>query len=78
MEMKEAYDVKELGKKLKAKGLASSEDLAEEVVKEVLVWVKDSATKSRTPYDDILIAVIPQIEKYALEFVDNIDKSDNA
>lgn len=78
MEMREAYNVKELGAKLKAKGLANAEDLAEDVIKEFLDWLKESAVKSKTPYDDILIAVIPQIEKFALEAADDIDKSDNA
>lgn len=71
--MEKAYDLKALVEKLKAKGLDVAEDAAKIVVEESFAWVEESAKLSATPYDDLLIAVIPVMKKEVLKAVDKID-----
>ena len=44
-----AYDVKELGLKLKDKGLVLAEETAEQVFECVVEWVEESAKASEMP-----------------------------
>lgn len=71
--MEKAYDLKALVEKLKAKGLDVAEDAAKVIVEESFAWVEESAKLSATPYDDLLIAVIPVMKKEVLKAVDKID-----
>lgn len=71
--MEKAYDIKELGRRLKAAGLVEVEDAAEAVVKEVVGFLKESAQLSTLPYDDLLLAVYPKIEELLLKQADKID-----
>ena len=71
--MEKAYDVKVLLEGLKGKGLDIAEDAAKIVVEEVLEWVVKSASVSKTPFDDVLAAVMPVAKKELLDIVDKID-----
>jgi len=70
---KKAYDLKELGSKLKDAGLELAEDAAAKCVVAVLDWAAESAKISANPYDDVALIVIPKIKEYALSKVDKID-----
>lgn len=71
--MEKAYDFKELGTKLAQKGLIQLEDSAEDIVKEVMTWLKESAVISKNPYDDMAMVIYPKIEELLLNKVDKID-----
>lgn len=73
MELKEAYDVKALGKKLEGRGLDLAEEGAKIVLEEVLVWISESASKSETPFDDIVATVLPLVKDEVLKQIDKID-----
>lgn len=70
---KKAYDLKDLAAKCKEKGLDVAEEGAKVLVQSVFEWVKESAALSKTPYDDMVMVVMPQLEKMALSEVDKID-----
>lgn len=71
--MEKAYDLKDLGEKLKNAGVPIAEDAIEEVFKKFMVWLKESADKSPNPYDDMAKFVYPKIEEFVLEKIDKID-----
>lgn len=71
--MEKAYDLKELGEKLKEAGLPVAEEAAEKVVGKVFEWLKDSAVLSKNPYDDMAMFVYPKIEEFIKEKLDKID-----
>lgn len=73
MELKEAYNVKELVEELKALGLGVAEDTAVQVLDKVLEWVKVSAEKSSTPYDDLVATIFPLLKTEVLKQIDKID-----
>ena len=78
MDMKEAYDLKAFGEKLKEQGL----ELAEEAVKAIYVafkaWLKESAAKSTNKIDDVVAGFIDQLDAVVLPKVDDINPADNA
>lgn len=67
------YDLKELGKALKAKGLTAVENCAKEVVEEVMAWLEASAKASKNPYDDMALVIFPKVKELILAQVDKID-----
>lgn len=71
--MEKAYDLGELGSLLKANGLELAEDAAKIVVSAVLQWVAESAKLSATPYDDMLVVIVPKVKDLILAQVDKID-----
>ena len=71
--MESAYDLKDLGKRLKEKGLVELEDGAEAIVKELFAWLRESAIMSPNIYDDMAMIVYPKIEEMILSQVDKID-----
>jgi len=70
---KKAYDLKDLGKKLKDEGLELAEDAAAKVVKCTLAWLKESAALSPNKMDDLVAPLLTPLEAYVLEQVDKID-----
>lgn len=70
---KKAYDVKVLMAKFKAKGLDLAEEAAIMVIEETCDWVSESAIISKTPFDDVLVAVMPTLKKEAVKAADKID-----
>ena len=75
--MEKAYDLKELAKKLKAKGLDVGEEMVVVLVEETFDWAAESAVLSKNPYDDILAVVAPHLKTAALAQVDKIDGEDD-
>ena len=71
--MEKSYDLKDLGKRLKEKGLVELEDGAEAIVKELFAWLRESAIMSPNVYDDMAMIVYPKIEEMILSQVDKID-----
>lgn len=71
--MEKAYDLADLGSKLKAAGLVEAEDAAENLVKIVFQWVQESAVLSATPYDDMAVIVLPLLQTMILKEIDKID-----
>ena len=71
--MEKAYDLKVLGERLKAKGLIVAEDAAEQVYDELRAWFEESAKLSATPYDDMALIVLPQVDVLVKEQIDKID-----
>lgn len=76
--MEKAYDIKVLAEQLKGKGLVLAEDAAEILLKEVFVWLRQSAVVSETPYDNMALVVLPKLEELALGLVDRIDGQSGA
>lgn len=70
---KKAYDIAELGKKLKDQGLAMAEESAELILKATFEWLEESAKLSATPYDDMALIVLPQVKSFIGKQVDKID-----
>jgi L-cystine uptake protein TcyP (sodium:dicarboxylate symporter family) len=71
--MEKAYDIKDLGEKLKQIGLPMAEVAAEQVLSKVVEWIKESAAISKNPYDDMALIVIPLIEEKIKKAIDKID-----
>ena len=64
---------KELLDALKAKGLDVGEDVAMELVKLVFPFLGRLVLLTENKVDDMLIAVLPIIEKQVIELLDKID-----
>ena len=71
--MENAYDLKELGARLKVVGLDAAEDALKAAVPVLSQWLKESAALSATPWDDMALVVWPQVEKLLLEKADKVD-----
>lgn len=71
--MEKAYDIKDLGEKLKAAGLPVVEGAAEVVLEKVIAWIKESAMISKTPYDDMAMVILPLIEEKIKKEINKID-----
>ena len=72
--MVKAYDLKELGEKLKAKGLPVLEDTAEKVYEAVKEWVQESAVVSENKIDDVAVPLaFPILDKVVEPAIDSID-----
>lgn len=71
--MEKAYDIKDLGEKLKAAGLPVVEGAAEVVLEKVIAWIKESAMISKTPYDDMTMVILPLIEEKIKKEINKID-----
>lgn len=63
-----AYDVKVLGQKLVKRLLVA----AKGGVQDASQWVQDSVKESPTPYDDLLLAVVPSVEAWGTAQLDKL------
>jgi len=68
-----AYDVKELGLKLKDKGLVLAEETAEQVFECVVEWVEESAKASEMPWDDFVLVLMPKVKEVVKAQLEKID-----
>lgn len=75
--MEKPYDLKELGLRLKGKGLDQAEEIAELLYKEVKQWLKDSAAVSATPFDNLAMGYLDQLDSFVLPQIDKIDGNPN-
>ena len=71
--MEKAYDIKDLAQKLKDAGLPIAEQAAGALLDKVVLWIKESAALSKTPYDDMAMVLIPLIEVKIKEEIAKID-----
>lgn len=71
--METAYDLKNLGERLKAKGLIEVEDLAGAIYDEVKAWIKESAALSENKLDDVAAPFIDQLDGLVKPQIDKID-----
>lgn len=73
-----AYDLKVLLEKLKAQGLELTEEAVKIFVKQLVIWLQESAAISENKIDDVAALGLPELEKLALKLADDINKADNA
>ena len=71
--MEKAYDLQELGRRLKAKGLVQAEELAGDIYVVTKEWLQESAVKSDNKYDDIAAPFLSQLDAVVLPQIDKID-----
>lgn len=75
--MEKAYELKDLGMKLKSAGLPILEEALEasalEVYKAVKAWAKESAAMSENKIDDVVAAFYDQLDVMVLPLIDKID-----
>ena len=71
--MEKAYDLKDLGSKLKEKGLDLAEDAAGIVLDATMDWLGESAIKSENKIDDILVPLLMAVKPYIKDQIDKID-----
>ena len=71
--MTKAYDLKDLGEKLKAIGLPVAETTAEMCYEAVKAWLKESAVVSATPYDNLVVPFVDQLDQFVKPALDKID-----
>lgn len=76
-EEKKAYDPKDLLEKLKDEGLDVAEDAARLVFLKTMEWVKESADISDGIVDDLIVKLIPSVERWVLDKIDEIDGEDD-
>lgn len=72
--MEKAYDLKDLGLRMKNIGLPVAEEAVEQAVKEMFAWLRESAVLSATPYDDMATFIYPQLEQLILKQAEKISK----
>ena len=70
--MTQAYDFSILLKRLEEKGLSVAEPLAKDLYEELKAWVVESAALSPTPYDNLIIPFINQLDVVILPQLDKI------
>lgn len=69
--MEKAYDLKDLVSKINVAEIG--EEAAKNAAIAVLDWLKESAEKSATPFDNILIPVLEMAKPKILEELDKIN-----
>ena len=70
--MENAYDIKVLGKRFEAAGMAGLEQKTLEALDIMLGWIDDSARISKNLADDMVRPVLPYVRKSVVPFVDKI------
>lgn len=71
-ELEKAFDLKELLAQLEKNGLVVAEEAVTRVIEVSLAWVIESANLSETPYDDVIVSVIPMVLKPLNDFINGI------
>lgn len=71
--MEQAYDLKVLAERLKEAGLIEGEDMALQAYSIMKVWLKESAQVSATPFDNMVMPFIDQLDGFVLPQIDKID-----
>ncbi len=70
---KKAYDLGELGLKLKSKGLELAEESAHLVAQSFFEWLDESAKLSQNPYDDMVLIILPKVKEFIDSQIEKID-----
>ena len=71
--MEKPFSIKDLGERLRGKGLALVEDQVRLVVEETLGWVQDSVVGTPNKIDDLAVPFIQILKPSVLREVDKID-----
>lgn len=71
--MEKAYDLKDLGERLKKNGLNLAEEEVKMVYAETKGWLRDSAVLSTNKIDDLVAPFLDQLDPIVLPVVDKID-----
>lgn len=71
--MEKAFDVGALVDGLKKQGLHTAEAAAKDVTVAVCNWLMDSVKLTPSPFDDVLLVVLPKLQELALAAEDKID-----
>lgn len=71
--MEKAYDIKDLGAKLKDKGLDLAEDASVLVLDAVFDFLVESAQKSENKIDDLIAPILMAAKPIIKEQIDKID-----
>lgn len=75
--MEKAYDLKDLGKRLKDAGLPIAEDALQSAGKNAYValkaWLKESAVLSSNKVDDVLAPFVDQADPVVLPQIEKLD-----
>ena len=69
-------DKKALVEMLKAKGLDIAEDALKDVVEVVFEIAEEAVKQSENKYDDLLLAILPQVKPLILKAIDKLDKQE--
>lgn len=77
MEDYKAYSLKGLGHELKEEGLEVLEESAEGVYTAFKNWLRNSAKKTKNPFDDIAVKFLGYLDKIVLPAIDKINPDDN-
>lgn len=67
------YDFQKLIDSMKSKGLDVAEQGARAALIATLDWLTESVKESKTPFDDVLLLVIPKAKEIALKEIDAIN-----
>jgi len=70
--MENAYDLKVLGQILAKEGLAGGEQAAGKAYVALKKWFAESAALSKNPFDDMVVALLPQIDAVVIPQIDKI------
>lgn len=76
--MEKAFDIKDLGNKLKARGLDLAEEALVIVYEETKAWFKESAALSENKIDDIVAPFIDQLDPIVKPLIDKVDGTKDA
>lgn len=78
--MDKAYDLKDLGLKLKGKGLPVLEEAAEAAAGQCYLalkeWLQESALLSENKLDDVVMPFLGHLDGIVLPLIDKIDKKE--
>lgn len=68
-----SYDFQKLIELLKSKGLDVAEQGARAALIATLDWLTDAVKTSSTPFDDVLLLVLPKLKEIALKEIDKMN-----
>ena len=75
--MEKAYDLKELGLKLKAQGLPIAEEMLEQVAAKSCIaikeWIQESAVLSENKIDDVVAPFLGHLDQAVLPMIEKLD-----
>ena len=71
--MTEAYDLKDLGEKMKAAGLDVAEEGAGKAYQALKAWFVESAALSQNKFDDMVVPFLGQVDAVVLPQIDKLN-----
>lgn len=74
--MEKAFDLADLGEKLKAAGLELAEENVKVLVPIMLDWIQASVALTENKFDDFFLIARPQIEAVIMPAIEKINPAD--